>query len=332
MGKIVLFYKYITLTNPDEIAAWQRELCTQLGLKGRIIIAHEGINGTVGGPSHAIEQYKQAHYNYPLFSDIDFKESAGTADYFPRLSIKIKQEIVRLGIDPDSISARDAGEYLTPEQAHELIKHKPDNLVLLDTRNNYESRVGTYEDAVLPNTQSFRDFPAYIDSNLEKFQDKQVLMFCTGGVRCERASAYLKSKKVTQQVYHIKGGIHKYIEAYPNGFFKGKNYVFDDRVTTQVTNDILTHCEHCQKSYDEYTNCINAECNKQIIVCPDCITSYHRTCSTTCLELVQAGTVKIRTTYRKVSLADLDTHLDTHLDACADTSKKSPDTYNACDT
>lgn len=301
MGKIVLYYKYITLDNPHEIANWQRELCTQLDLKGRIIIASEGINGTVGGTSHTIEQYKQAMHCSRLFNDIDFKESPGTADCFPRLSIKVKQEIVRLGIDPEVISAHNAGEYLTPEQAHELLSQKPDNVVVLDTRNNYESRVGTFENAVVPNTQAFREFPAYIDNNLEQFKDKKVVMFCTGGVRCERASAYLKSKKVAQAVYHIKGGIHKYVEAYPNGFFKGKNYVFDGRVTTHVTNDILTDCEHCQKPYDDYTNCINAECNKQIIVCPDCITSYHRTCSTACLELVQAGTVTIRTVYRKVS-------------------------------
>lgn len=299
MGKILLFYKYIDIANPQAIIKWQRQLCESLDLKGRIIIATEGINGTVGGPEMACEQYKEAMNKHALFGEIDFKETNGDSSYFPRLRIVTRKEIVHLGLDTKQITAQDAGIYLTPKEAHELIKNKTDNTVLLDTRNDYESRVGTFTDSIIPNTRTFREFPAFIDNNVETFKDKEVIMFCTGGVRCERASAYLKSKNVAKKVYHIKGGIHRYVEEYPNGYFRGKNYVFDGRVTASVTNDTLAKCDHCNIPYDEYTNCINAQCNRQIIVCPDCITSYHNTCSTECLNLVKENKVNIRILSRK---------------------------------
>jgi predicted sulfurtransferase len=302
MGKILLFYKYIDITDPEAQLTWQRQLCQSLNLMGRIILANEGINGTLGGLDQSIDQYKQTMNNHPLFANIDFKASDGDSNYFPRLSIKVKKEIVHLGLDTKAVSAKDAGQCLTPEEAHALIAKQPQDLVLFDIRNDYESRVGTFQNALLANIQTFRELPAYINNNLPAFQDKQVLMFCTGDVRCERASAYLKLKNVAKAVYHIQGGIHRYVEKFPNGYFKGKNYVFDGRVALPVTEDILGQCFHCDRPYDQYTNCINAECNKQLIVCPTCSTSYHNTCSPQCLELTQSGKVVIRTKPHKVPI------------------------------
>lgn len=304
MGKILLYYKYVEILDPQRTMKEQRELCEKLGLKGRILLAHEGINGTLGGTLDAIHQYKESMNNHPLFKDIDFKESPGAADYFPRLQIKVKEEIVHLGLNPQEVSVKNSGKYLTSEEAHALIAQKPLDLVLLDTRNDYESRIGHFEGALIANTKTFREFPTYIDNNLEQFKDKQVLMYCTGGVRCERASAYLKLKKVAKEVFHLKGGIHRYVEKFPNGFFKGKNYVFDGRITAQVTNDILAYCDHCSIPYDEYTNCINAECNRQIIVCSACISIYHNTCSLNCKELVDQGKVNVRRIPHKISLPE----------------------------
>ena len=300
MGKIILFYKYVYIQNPQALAAEQLSLCQDLGLLGRIIIAHEGINATLGGPKDAIERYKQTLLDYPLFRDVDIKEGDGEAAHFPRLKVMVKKEIVRFGVDPDLVSARDAGKYLSAQEVHALLEQSPEDMVVLDVRNNYESRVGAFKDAVLAPINHFRELPDYIDKNLEQFKDKQVVMYCTGGVRCERATAYLKKKKVAKEVYHIKGGIHRYAEAFPQGFFKGKNYVFDGRVTHQVTQDVLAHCEHCNISYDDYSNCVNAECNKQIIVCPTCIPMYHNTCSQHCLELVRTCKVNIRTLPHKI--------------------------------
>lgn len=305
MGKILIFYKYIDIPQPQALVEEQRALCEKLSLKGRILIAREGINATVGGAEQSIESYKSYMMAHPLFSDVDYKESDGDSAHFPRLKVIFKKEIVCFRQDTQEVNARDAGQALTPEETHQLLAENPENLVILDARNNYESRIGRFMNAVTPDINNFRDFPEYIDQNLESFKDKKVLMYCTAGVRCERATAYLKKKNVAQEVLHIRGGIHRYIEAYPEGFFKGKNYVFDGRVTHAVTQDILAHCEHCSIPYDDYSNCVNAECNKQIIVCQPCIETYHNTCSQKCLELVKASKVNIRTLPHKILIPAL---------------------------
>ncbi len=298
---IILFYKYVSIPSPERIVAWQRRLCTELKLKGRIIIATEGINATLGGTQEALARYQATLEEHPLFGGIDFKTSEGSAADFPRLRIVLKEEIVRLGIKPSELLATDGGKHLTPQEAHELISENPKNLVLLDGRNGYESQIGTFKGAVTPPIDNFRDFPAYIDKNLEQFKDKQVLMFCTGGIRCERASAYLKEKGVAQEVFQISGGIHRYVEAFPDGHFRGKNYVFDGRIALAVNSDIVGRCAHCDVPYDEYTNCINTRCNKQILSCPSCIGKLHNSCSAHCSQLVTSGAVTVRALPRKTA-------------------------------
>ncbi|HZW60901.1 MAG TPA: rhodanese-related sulfurtransferase [Candidatus Babeliales bacterium] len=299
MGTILLFYKYIHIPNPTSIMNWQRTLCQDLQLKGRIILAHEGINGTIGGTIENTELYKKAMLEHELFAGIDFKEAPGDASYFPKLRIVVKDEIVNLGIDPNKLTANNGGVHLKPAQAHELIKQNPENLVILDARNRFESKVGTFTGAITPDIPHFRDLPEYIDNNVDQFKDKQVLMFCTGGIRCERASAYLKQKQVAQQVYQIEGGIHRYIEQFPDGFFRGKNYVFDGRVTVKVNDDIIGSCDICGISCDDITNCLNASCNKHFICCPQCFNRFNNTCSQTCMELLATDKVKPRPLFKK---------------------------------
>ena len=182
MGKILLFYKYILLENPEAIATWQKELCASLELKGRILLGKEGINGTLGGSIEATDAYKKAMNEHEFFGDIDFKESRGGSEYFPRLRIAVRDEIVTLGIDTCELTPEQGGQHLTPDEVHELINTNKD-LVIIDTRNDYESAVGTFRNALIPDITNFRDFPAWIESNLDKFKDKEVLMFCTGGIR-----------------------------------------------------------------------------------------------------------------------------------------------------
>ncbi len=301
MGTIILFYKYISIDDPHGVMRWQQKLTSELGLKGRIILAREGINGTLGGDTERIEQYKNLMLDHPLFTNIDFKEAPGNESAFIKMRIVVKKEIVRMDLDPQQCKAADGGIHLKPRDAHTMISEKPTNLVLLDARNSYESRIGTFAGAITPNIYHFRDLPAYIDNNLEQFKDKKVVMFCTGGIRCERASAYLKSKGVTQEVYQIEGGIHRYIEQFPNGHFRGKNYVFDGRLSVKVTDDILGSCALCGKAYDEYNNCMNASCNKHFIGCPPCIIKYAATCSQKCQELLSTNQVHQRPPRMKVS-------------------------------
>ncbi len=301
MNKIILFYKYIEITDPWALRAQQRELCQQLGLKGRIWIAEEGINGTLSGPIEAADQYVAAMQQDERFADVDFKESFFEGETFPKLKVKVRPEVVRLGIDPRELTPENGGKHLTPQETHELITQKPDDLVIFDARNAFEAEIGKFTDAIVPDIEYFREFPEYIEKNLDKFKNKQVLMYCTGGIRCERASTLLKSKKVAKEVYQVEGGIHRYVEHYPDGHFRGKNYVFDGRVSVRVNDDILSTCELCEVSCDDYTNCVNAYCNKQFIVCDPCIDKMNNTCSKKCQELVNNQDVVIRVLPAKIS-------------------------------
>ncbi len=294
MGTILLYYKYVTISEPEATAKWQARLCKKLGLTGRIIIAKEGINGTVGGSYEATQNYIAAMEEHFLFGEIDFKTAPGDENYFPRMRVVVKDEIVRMGVDTETVTVKDTGIHLTPAQTHELLNNAPENLVILDTRNNYESRVGTFRGSITPDIENFRDFPAYIDENLEKFKDKKVLMHCTGGVRCERATAYLKQKGVAEEIYQIAGGIHRYVEQFPDGHFRGSNYVFDGRITERINSDILSHCDLCKVPCDFYTNCINAQCNAQFLACEPCKEKYAQACSVECKELIEVGKTTVR--------------------------------------
>lgn len=294
--RILLYYKYTHFENPEEIKQWQQDLCQSLGLTGRIIIAHEGINGTVAGYPDATEAYIKAMNEHPLCQDIDFKDSYGADmyNYFEKLSIKVRPEIVTLGAKAAACSADQAGVHLSPEKAHQMMEQGGKDLVILDGRNYYEARIGTFNKAITPNIETFKQFPDFIDDNLELFKDKEVLMACTGGIRCERASAYLKSKNVAKEVYQITGGIHRYAEQFPDGFFRGKNYVFDQRLSMSVTGEVIATCDVCNEPCDDYTNCANASCNKRFIGCMACIEKLDNACSTNCYELVLGGLVKRR--------------------------------------
>lgn len=298
MRKILLFYKYIDIENPIKIRDWQIELCKKLNLKGRILLANEGINGTVGGMAEDINLYIEAMRENFLFHDIDFKESIGIDDDFPRLSVTVKKEIVKLGLDTKEINASMGGIPLSPEEFHSMLENKDNEVVVLDGRNAYESKIGTFESAIKPQINYFREFPKYIDKNLDLFKNKKVLMYCTGGIRCERASAYLKIKGINS-VYQLKGGIHRYIEKYPNGFFRGKNYVFDGRISVKANEDILSKCEICDITCDDYTSCMNAQCNKQFTACNTCINKLKNTCSNECFELVIQNKTNLRPHIKK---------------------------------
>jgi predicted sulfurtransferase len=300
MGIILLFYKYIQVDNPQQIQVWQKELCSQLGLTGRILLATEGINGTLGGTKEATDAYIQAMNQHPLFGGIDFKTAEGGAHAFPRMKIVVKKEIVHLGIDPQALTVKDGGQHLTPQQTHDLLSNPPDDLVILDTRNNYESAVGKFAGAVIPEIRYFRQFPEYIDRNVDQFKDKTVLMYCTGGVRCERATSVLNVLNVAKKVYQVEGGIHRYIEQFPNGFFRGKNYVFDHRITVKVNEDVLGKCLNCAKPSDDYFNCLNALCNKHFTSCSSCLDTFGKTCGTKCQILVQSKIAPERIPLQKI--------------------------------
>ena len=297
MEKILLFYKYVDLENPQEIVLWQKEVCKRIGLKGRILIGKEGINGTLGGSEEQTSEYIKLMNENAFFQDIDFKHSYADGPAFEKLRVLLRDEIVNLNLPTEAADPKKTATHLTPEEVNELIDSNPEDLIILDTRNDYEWRVGAFRNAVLPPIKNFRDLPQYIEEHLEEYKNKQVLMYCTGGIRCERAAAYMSAKGIAKKVYQIEGGIHRYIEKFPEGHFRGKNYVFDGRIATKVNDDILGECDICKTKNDDYTNCMYAPCNKHFISCPSCIGKYKGCCSTKCIEAITQNPAQTRPTF-----------------------------------
>ncbi|CAN9493203.1 unnamed protein product [Ophioblennius macclurei] len=277
-GKVLLYYHYCQVDHPGVICAWQKALCEKLHLSGKIRVATEGINGTVGGTNVATDVYIEAMRSHPLFrmEKDDFKRSDGGAECFPDLKVGVYKEIVPMGVDPDVLSYQQAGLHLEPEEFHREVEAllaegvARDDTILLDCRNFYESKIGQFTQCLAPDIRKFSYFPDYVDQNLELFRDKKVLMYCTGGIRCERGSAYLRSKDVCKEVYQLKGGIHKYLERFPEGFYRGKLFVFDERYAISSNTDVIADCSYCGSPWDRYQLCSTRSCCQLVLSCPSC--------------------------------------------------------------
>ena len=225
---VVALYKFVTLENYRDLRQPLLDLCLEVGVRGSLLLAHEGINGTIAGPRAGIDRVLAYLRSDVRFGDIDTKESLDTAQPFLRMKVKLKKEIVTLGvegIDPNQL----VGTYVEPQQWNALISD-PEVLVL-DTRNDYEVKVGTFRGAVNPDTETFREFPQFTQQ-YDPSRHKKVAMFCTGGIRCEKASAYMLQQGFGE-VFHLKGGILKYLEEVPaaESLWEGECFVFDHRVT-----------------------------------------------------------------------------------------------------
>ncbi len=272
--KIILFYKYIHIDDPEEVAKKEREVCIRLGLKGRCIIASEGINATYEGTEENIKEYVKKLEKDKRFLNIHFKLSDGTGNAFPRLCVKTRKEIVSLhlgtcDIDPNQVT----GIHLKPEELHSWIKEDRE-FYIVDMRNAYEHKVGHFENSILPPIENFRDLPKVVEQ-IAHLKNKTVLTVCTGGVRCEKASGFLITQDFTD-VYQLDGGIVSYMEKYPNEDFNGKLYVFDGRVTMGFYTDDKKHvivgvCDFCREQSENYVNCDNPVCHRHFIACENCV-------------------------------------------------------------
>lgn len=288
--QILLYYKYVHIDDPIGFMTEHRQLCEKLNLKGRIIIANEGLNGTVEGTVEDTEEYINELLRDDRFKDTHFKRSEGTGDAFPKLSIKVRKELVsaHLGdqdIDPNQVT----GKHLKPEELHEWFQTGK-KFYIIDMRNDYEYEIGQFEGSVLPNLKNFRDLPKELPK-LEKLKGETVLTVCTGGVRCEKASGFLIQNGFND-VYQLDGGIVSYMEKYPNQNFLGKLYVFDGRVAMGFNTDdpnhkIISKCTKCQNPSDNYVDCEYLHCkgHRHYIACHDCLEKpIHHYCSKTCYD------------------------------------------------
>ncbi|MES2213256.1 MAG: rhodanese-related sulfurtransferase [Patescibacteria group bacterium] len=268
---IILFYKYTHIENPNEFRDAQRKLCEKLGLTGRIIVAHEGINATLEGKTENINAYLNEFLGDLRFADTHIKKSNGIGTAFPKLSVKSRREIVSLHLHEDFSPTEVTGVHLKPADLKQWFKDGKD-FEIVDMRNDYEYSIGRFKGSVLPKLQNFRDVPRVL-SELEPLKEKTVVAVCTGGVRCEKASGFLL-KNGFKNVYQLDGGIVSYMQEYPGQEFEGSLYVFDKRITMSFDSDeqhiVIGTCQKCNTSSERYVNCKWPECNKHFICCEIC--------------------------------------------------------------
>ncbi len=277
MEKVILYYKFVPVADPETTKLWQLELCARLGLKGRIIISQHGINGTLGGPLDGLRAYKSAMNKTTVFRGITYKWSEGGAGNFPKLSIKVRDEIVAFDAAAELVVSEkgieNGGKHLKPEQVHKLLQERGGDVVFFDGRNKYEAAIGKFKNAVVPNVETSRDFIKEIEKpEYDAIKDKPIVTYCTGGIRCEILSVLMKNRGF-KEVYQIDGGIVKYGETYGNdGEWEGKLHVFDGRMVTafdEAAEDI-GECGHCGAPTSAYHNCANKQCNRLVLMCAQC--------------------------------------------------------------
>ncbi|MFC4224116.1 oxygen-dependent tRNA uridine(34) hydroxylase TrhO [Lysinibacter cavernae] len=293
--KILLYYVFAPIADPEAIRLWQRELCDSLGLRGRIIISKDGLNGTVGGEIDACKLYLRRTKEHPAFANLDVKWSDGTgflpepeqkllgrsrqapwriSTDFPRLSVKVRDEIVSFGAPEelvvDNAGVVGGGTKLKPQELHDLMERKGDEVVFFDGRNAFEAEIGRFKDAVVPDVATTHDFVRELDSGkYDHLKDKPVVTYCTGGIRCEVLSGLMKSRGF-DEIYQIDGGIVRYGETFgDSGLWEGSLYVFDDRVSMDFSDNtkVIGRCYRCETPTKNMHNCVEPSCREQLVVC-----------------------------------------------------------------
>lgn len=290
MQKIILYYKFTPIENPELMRLWQRALCEKLNLKGRILISKHGINGTLGGDLDALKTYVRESKQFVGFKDTIYKWSEGGRDHFPKLQVKVRNEIVSFGaadeIKVDEHGIVGGGKHLKPEEVHKLVERYGDDVVFFDGRNAYEAAVGKFKNAVVPDVRTSRDFIKEIeDPKYNDIKDKPVVTYCTGGIRCEILSSLMKNRGF-KEVYQMDGGIVKYGEKYGDeGLWEGSLYVFDDRMGMKFSDKAkdIGSCIHCGNKTSNYENCANKACNDLVLICKGCLSDRNKDlCSDAC--------------------------------------------------
>jgi UPF0176 protein len=277
MQKIILYYKFTPISDEAAVKLWQKTLCDSLNLRGRILISKHGINGTLGGDIEDVKKYIKATKQYDGFKNIVFKWSDGGREEFPRMSVKVRPEIVafdaadELKVDENGVVG--GGVHLKPKQVNELVEKRGDEVVFFDGRNAHEAAIGKFKNAVVPDTHTSRDFIRELESGkYDDLKDKPIVTYCTGGIRCEILSSLMKNRGF-KEVYQIDGGIVKYGETFgDDGLWEGSLRVFDDRMTVDFSDHaaVIGECSHCGGQTNNYENCAWANCNDLVLICLFC--------------------------------------------------------------
>jgi len=287
LQKVILYYAFTPISDPDAVRLWQKTLCESLGLKGRILISPHGINGTLGGDMSALKKYVRATKEYPGFKKIDFKWSDGLGDEFPRLKIRVRDELVAFG-NPDELIVDEngvvgGGIHLRSDQVEKLVEERGDEVVFFDGRNAFEAKIGKFKNAIVPDVSTTRDFVNEIESGkYDHLKEKPIVTYCTGGIRCEVLSSVMKNRGF-KEVYQIQGGIVRYGKKYgDDGLWEGSLYTFDARMALDFTESakVIGQCEKCSAPTKQFHNCANIACHDLILLCDSCaVENVNRSCT-----------------------------------------------------
>ncbi len=285
----VSFYCYQSIDSPSLFRDALYKDWQQFGVVGRVYLANEGINAQVAMPSVYFEGFKETLYKIDFLNGIRLNTAIEeTQKAFIKLDIKVKSKIVADGIEDPTFNPSNTGNYLEAENWNSYLEDS--NTVVIDMRNHYESEVGRFENAQCPDADTFRDELKMVIDEYEDNKDKRILMYCTGGIRCEKASAWMKHNGFNE-VYHLKGGIINYVrdvkEKQLENKFKGVNFVFDQRLHERVSNDILAVCHQCGEAADVHINCANTGCHLLFIQCEKCAQKYNKCCSEACAAVIE---------------------------------------------
>ncbi|HVT01392.1 MAG TPA: rhodanese-related sulfurtransferase [Patescibacteria group bacterium] len=272
MHQVLLYYKYVDIDDPKKVMEEQRKLCEELNLKGRIIVAEEGINGTLEGKTEDTETYIKRMEENSYFSGITYKKSEGNGKAFPKLKVRVRPEIVTSGVsnlNPNTTT----GKYITSDELFKWFEEKKE-FYIVDMRNDYEFISGHFEGSIASGMKNFFEL-GKVSEKLAELKDKTIVTVCTGGVRCEKASGFLLQNGFFD-VYQLKDGIQTFMEKYPNKYFKGKLYVFDNRMTIGFNtgdseHEVIGKCERCAKPSENYVNCELDYCHRHFISCEACL-------------------------------------------------------------
>ena len=282
------FYKYCFIDNPEGLRNKLYSDLIEQDILGRIYVSKEGINAQISIPEHNVEDFKSYIHSIDVFSDIKFKHAVEEGTSFLKLKILVRDEIVAYKVPEESYDMNKTGVHLKPVDFNSSIKEK--DAIVVDMRNYYESEVGRFKNAIIPDAHFSKELLPKVAEVLEGKEDKKVHLYCTGGIRCEKASSYL-IKKGFKEVYQLEGGIIQYAHDMKENDLKsefiGKNFVFDDRMGERVTNDIIGKCHQCKKPSDDHKNCKNDACHLLFIQCDKCAEKYNDCCSNACNEFLQ---------------------------------------------
>lgn len=284
----ISFYRYVIIDDPYQLRDELYQEWSEMGVFGRTYLAKEGINAQMSVPEHNWDAFLLRLQARKIFENMPIKRAVeDDGKSFYKLKLKVRNKIVADGLEDGTFDVTNVGRHLSAKEFNEALQDP--NSIVIDMRNHYESEVGHFEGAICPEVDTFREELPEVEKILEGNSDKKILLYCTGGIRCEKASAYFKHKGY-QDVNQLHGGIIDYVrqvkaEGLENKF-KGKNFVFDERLGERISNDIIAECHQCGKPCDDHTNCANDDCHLLFIQCKECAEKYNGCCTPECQEII----------------------------------------------